>query len=139
MYPYARDNRTYHHRDEREREKQPVICLLAGRHEARIEYDAWGQTQTDGADLPCRVDTSKRRKVVEQLERHNEGVAHLMIDKALSGKPRKLLMVQKEGYEAINKSTRRDFEDDIQELGWTIEPMPIRDIPDFSDLLDALR
>ncbi len=85
------------------------------------------------------ADSAQRNKVLEQLQRHNEGIDEMMIGKTLSSQPSRLLMVRKEGYQAIDETIRKRFEKDLQKLGWVMERMPDHHIPDFSDLLDGVK
>lgn len=81
---------------------------------------------------------SMRNRVMAQLERHNQGVSTMLAGKTPANQHR-FLMVRKYDYEMWKRDARVRFERELQQLGWIVEPMPVRHIPNFSDLLDSVK
>lgn len=83
----------------------------------------------------------RRQEILDQLERHNAGVAEILAagsrSRSVAGK---VLMVAGDGFRGWGTDRMRgEFVKQIQKLGWTLEKMPNRRIRSFDQLIDDLR
>lgn len=87
------------------------------------------------------ANASHRNDILEQLQRHNAGVAEILAAGSRSRNVAgKVLMVAGDGFRAWGDNDMRgEFVAKIQELGWTLEKIPNRRIQSFEQLIDNLR